>query len=511
MASLRLLFLLLVMCHLLVFTMSGSTTEKHLQKMKEVVKTVADHLDDIREAVTPLLGLIDASGLAISAAVNLILLIITGKTKEDKVLKTVVDEFQNLNFKLDRYHVEQRWDSWASGAYHKPEMDIEVAWTSLFTLVGSLGESADEHTIQRHLDEFLTSYQKYEPATKILQMLLTAKKTTFINNLGQMLAEHTTCNQNSIREYAVFLATLFFKGNMLNQIYYHLKNISSEARINEAAQIQYDFQTAMFQLQKYCTTHITAYVENDIEGLIDQKTNREDLAKKIRSHLETKHNSFDWMVVAFKTKNSERVFKIRNKHTLTGFTVVKKGEISVAVAQQSKGAHTMAGKVKTAIQQCFIKTPMCYEVEKTLRKCNKTVGEVPLSQTYTAVHAFHGNAHESHTDVSDVSSQNANNYEEYNKEVDISSVQDYIHSGECWIFVIFSKTPIKGKYQVLIKSDEAIKNNPCSNMKCGSNNQGQCVSVGFPPLPMCECNHPYYGKNCEKTIDDYKKSLSFGH
>ncbi|KAK2894286.1 hypothetical protein Q8A73_016770 [Channa argus] len=68
MASLRLLFLLLVMCHLLVFTMSGSTTEKHLQKMKEVVKTVADHLDDIREAVTPLLGLIDASGLAISAA-----------------------------------------------------------------------------------------------------------------------------------------------------------------------------------------------------------------------------------------------------------------------------------------------------------------------------------------------------------------------------------------------------------------------------------------------------------
>lgn len=508
MASPGLRFLLLMMSHLLVFAVHTPGTENKLQKAEEALSTTIKYLDLIGQSVDPILKILQKEIPELSGAIELIHLLVTGTPREDAVLKKVVEEFKNLNFKLDQYHVEQRWDSWASGAYFKPEMDIEVAWSNYLTLVFSLWKTADEDTKKRHIDEFMTSYQKYEPATKVLHKLLTAKDTTFINNLGLMLAEHVNCHEDDIRQYTAFIESLILKGNWLNQIYYEYKNINSQARIEESAKIQYDTATAMFQVQKYCITQITDYVEKDVEGLIDKKEDRTELAEKIRSYLEKNYENYEWMVVAFKTKNSaHNIVKIRNKHTLTGFTVVTKEGVSVAVARQTKGNHKMARKITEVIEKCFKSAipVLCYKVEEELRKCQEKVDNIPVSQIYTAVHAFHRGAHKSRTDVSykdtepDTISKN-----EYDISIQKSEGSDtYIYKGKCLIFALLTSTPFIGQFHVMIKSDEEIKNNPCSKLNCGSVERGQCDSIGRPPVAVCVCNHPYYGKNCEKNSYDY--------
>lgn len=37
----------------------------------------------------------------------------------------------------------------------------------------------------------------------------------------------------------------------------------------------------------------------------------------------------------------------------------------------------------------------------------------------------------------------------------------------------------------------------------------ECVQVGYPSIAMCECNRPYYGTNCESSLDDYKNNSKF--
>lgn len=106
---------------------------------------------------------------------------------------------------------------------------------------------------------------------------------------------------------------------------------------------------------------------------------------------------YDWMVVAFLTKNSHHdTTKSLNKHILTGFTEVTKGEVSVAIARQVKGTHTKAIKVKQAIDMCLVKSVLCYKVAEKLSKCKETVETIVVSETYTAVHAFRLNAHDGH-------------------------------------------------------------------------------------------------------------------
>lgn len=147
---------LLLCCFCLVFTASQTP----VQVVKEGFDYVLQHPDEIRQTVSPVLELLSITDPKVKFAVNTIVLLVTGKTPEDKVLKTLVNEFQSLNIKLNKYHMEQKWDSWTSGAYHKPEKDIEVAWNKFQTLLGSLDESRDEATRKRHRNDFITSYQE---------------------------------------------------------------------------------------------------------------------------------------------------------------------------------------------------------------------------------------------------------------------------------------------------------------------------------------------------------------
>lgn len=518
-----LLMMLMMSFHLLVFTTSQPSPDHQI--IKEAFKFISDHSEQIEKAVDIALDLFDVSNPLVKTAIDVISLVLTGKKRDDKVLKTLIDEFKNLNFKLDQYQKELKWDIWAAGAYHKPEMKIKDCWTIFETLQRSLAELG-EHDAKRQnlITDFKSFYVKCEPATRKLRDYMTAKGPTFISNLGLMLAEHLKCDQNAIKQYSVFILKLVFEGNLLNQVYYHLTETGSSAKLEEAVKIQYDVASAIFQMQKYCINQTTKYVREDVEVLIDKKKDRAKLAEDIRVFLEKKDNRYEWMVVAFKAKNSDHSFiKIWNKHTLTlPFTEVTKDDVRVGVARQLKGQHTKADKIIAAIKKCFKKLPLCYEVEKELSKCQEKVDNVQVTQTYTAVHVYHGGAHESLTEVkSDISSHNDNVnpdtislYENVDSGVSTSHESDSkanIYIGQCIMLKLLIKKPFQGNFQVLLKSDEAIanENDPCSKY-CGTKQQGQCVTDGSPSIAMCECNYPYYGNDCGKKINDNKSSSKTG-
>ncbi|RXN13857.1 hypothetical protein ROHU_009406 [Labeo rohita] len=485
MASAGLLFLLLVSSALLISTTIGPVSAdpkqpqemspEEVNKVKEGFKAtsrfVLAKIDKITTAVSPFVELIPVCGKALSIVIRSVGLGVS-LTNEDKNMLTVLDELVNLNTKLDQYHVEQTWNNWAAALYYKPEKNIDVAWSKYTTLMASLRQAKDVSEKIRHKEDFKSSYEKYEPATKTLHKLLIAKGTTFINPLGDLLAEHVNCHEKIIREYTVFINKLIYKGNMMNHFYYRLKDIESAARIDEGAKIAYEAMSAMFQVHVKCITSSMKYVEKDVTKLIDKSQKRSELAKKIWSSLEKDYDRYDWMVVAFWTKKSgHKIIETMNHHVLSGFTEVRKDSVSVAVARQ---------------------------VAKKLAECSEPVENKPVSQTYTAVHAYLREAHDSH---------NAQEVPDEDYEVSASpqnSSAPYIYRGECRR----SPAVTGGKFVVLIKSDEEIMTqDPCSKLDCGGNERGSCVPVEGMFLAVCKCNKEYYGQNCEESLDDYRKYL----
>lgn len=130
MASPGLLFLLLMSSSLLLSVSTSPDQnqleeEKKFNKAKEGAKATAkfilNTIDEIRTVAVPFLGLIPVFGTAISVALTLALVgvsVISKKLNDKKMLYSLISEFESLNSKLDEYRVGQKWDTWASGAYH---------------------------------------------------------------------------------------------------------------------------------------------------------------------------------------------------------------------------------------------------------------------------------------------------------------------------------------------------------------------------------------------------------
>uniref|UniRef100_A0A673FYA5 EGF-like domain-containing protein n=1 Tax=Sinocyclocheilus rhinocerous TaxID=307959 RepID=A0A673FYA5_9TELE len=503
-------FLLLVSSALLISTAIGPASagqnqlqkrspedsEKNTEGATALSKFALSRIDTITSVVCPFLYIIPVYGPLISDLVKLTASEIKGYTDMDLLM----GEFKHLNTKIDRYHVEQKWDSWASGDFHKPEKHIDLAWDKYTTLSQSLWKAKDDAEMERHKKDFRKAYEKYEPATKTLHNLLVKKGVSFRYPLGDALAEHANCHEKDIRAYTVFIYKLIYKGNTMNEYYYKLKNIESDARSDEMASIAYNISSVMFQVHMQCIEKSMDYVIKDVKSLTDQKKSRSDLAKEVWSFLVKAYDRYDWMVVAFISKKSKHtILKFLNSHNLSRFTPVEEGIVTVAVARQVKGNHTLALKVKQAIGRCIDESVLCYKVAKKLSECSELVKGKPVSQTYTAVHAYIRDAHDS---------QNAKKKQDEDYDVSAApedSPDQYIHKGKC------QKSPgVKGgKFVVLIKSDEEIMtNDPCSKLNCGEKKKrGSCVSIKGMFLAACECKMPYYGQNCEESLDDYKKVL----
>uniref|UniRef100_A0A671WI35 EGF-like domain-containing protein n=1 Tax=Sparus aurata TaxID=8175 RepID=A0A671WI35_SPAAU len=471
-----------------VFEMTPEETNKHLKRVKTVVKLFRDNADKIRFALVPFLNMIPVAGSEVGAVVNLILLGVSA-TNKNEVLGTIVSEFKDLNIKLDNYRIEQKWDTWASSAFHKPEKKIREGWDSYITLLSALEQAKDEAERERHRKKFFDAYRvnKYESATKDLRTYLQAKGRTLISNLGDLFAEKVRCHEKDIKEFTVFINELIMKGSFLNDLYYEYENNNSSAIDAEAAKINYDAGSAMFQVHKSCIFNSMEYVKLDVTDLMNDPKDHKDrqkLAEKVRSFLSQTYNRYDWMVVAYLTKHSNRTFlKTENRHYLSNFTEVTKGEVSVVVARQMTGNYTMVKDLKTELDRCFTKSVLCSDVEKKLKGC------VKVSGSYTAVHAYTDKGHASYTEPS-------------------TTKAPYIYTRKCKKIKLVKG----GQIVIMIKSDEEMNKNPCDNLKCnGGKNEGtdrgECVHPEDTFVAMCECKHPYYGQQCELSLDDYKKEL----
>ncbi|KAL1276509.1 hypothetical protein QQF64_036132 [Cirrhinus molitorella] len=158
---------------------------------------------------------------------------------------------------------------------------------------------------------------------------------------------------------------------------------------------------------------------------------------------------------------------------MSGFTEVTKEGISVAVARQVKGNYTKAALVKKAIDKCIDNSDLCYKVAEKLKNCRSTVESKPVSQTYTAVHAYlRESPKEAVYEDTDISDE------------DMSNQTPYILKGKC------HKSPgvSGGKFVVFIKSGRRNNDNgPCSKLNCGMDQRGKCVRMTDVFLALCEC------------------------
>lgn len=465
---------------------------------------------DILKSAASVASVVPVVGAVFSLLMTIAILI-DEHVNDKSLLKDIKEEFEKIDLKLEKHHRELKWNIWAAATYSKPEMKIRTAWTEYKTLLGSLAGAKDQDERKRHEKSFIEAYSKYEKAPREMGELLKKTGKSFVNNLGDELAEYVKCHEKEIIEYTYLILTLIFKGNMMNQFYYRLKNIQSEARNDEMKKNVYEAMTAMFEIQKQCIDSSMTYVKQDVKPLIDKSKKRDDLAQEVWDFLQKTYDRYDWMVVGFITKKSRhKTIKTLNKHVLTGFQDVSTERITVAVSRQVKGTQSKVQEVSTAIEKCIKKKVLCYKVEETLRTCGEKVAGIPMSQTYTAVHAYIKKAHQSIKKKE--GNRKANVKDQADDEDEVSAAPEnpsdqtpYIYTGEC------EKSPgVKhGKFVVLIKSDEEMMGkDPCAKQDCGQRKgRGKCVKMKDMFLGICRCNYPYYGLHCENDINDYAIEL----
>lgn len=546
MASDSLLLLLLVSCSLLVPTENASTPAKHQKpgeasllvrhyqpgessplvkrnnkprpgeatpedynKFKAAGKNIGlfalKTLEQVLSVAVSVTSMVDGTPGKVATGILSLTLVGVSKLNEKfddnpKVdIATLKKEIQSLKSTFAKYHVKTEWNTWAAGVYHKPEQEINVAWNMYLTMMNSLLETKDEKQRERHVREFVG---KYNPKSVYkLHYHLIDKGQSFIRKLGDMLAEHVNCHEKDIRSYTDFISMLMFKGNKMNQLYYGVDNLLSEARLEEQISLAYDAISIMNEVHSDCASRSMVYVIKDVEEVIEahKADDRQTLANEVWSRLNTAYDRYDWMVVAFKPKmSSHYILEFRNSHILTGFEPVQKDDVIVSVARQAKGPQTKIKLITDTIASCFEAVVQCYKVAKILNKCGKKVKmgglEIPVVETYTAVHAFmwEKKAHQSHGAVKAPEEE----WEEGDGTPVANSAQTpYIYTGVC-------KTWFKkGKFVVMIKSEEEIlTKDPCIKLKCGGAQRGTCVRVPDVFVAMCKCKYPYFGDNCEKTV-----------
>ncbi|XP_044186110.1 uncharacterized protein LOC122966172 [Thunnus albacares] len=502
MASAGLLLLLLVSSSLILSSLSasvqlGKPKMSRKEKAKKGFKIAAYVLDKGLHVLTPAFEAIPVAGPYLKAISETIQAILedSGVIHADPTLGVYRDDIAKL--KTEFKYVQTKWDTMAD-QYNKYGNYISRAWTKytqLEELCADPKKSSEEK--QNHINHFKTSYPKVRGYTESLHDLLknrdlTATSGPELNKFGQVMAQHVRCHVKEIRVFSLLTYLLVNQGIVVSNFMDHLDKVN-EAK--DLAQIYVDTASALFQIEKYCISNFTGYIHFDVKDLVKDKTDRKKVAENIRSFLEKTYESYDWMVIVFITKHSEKLISRRNLHTTYGFEDIPVDELTVSVAKQVKGTYTKAIQVSHDIKSCLEKNKKkvkCSEVPQTLGDC-KTANGHPLLETFTAVHAFIKESHQS---------TSAKNVEHATKDPEAKTA--YFYEGDC------VRDRLKpGRFVVLIKSDEEIENkDPCSKKKCGGATKGKCELVENTLIPVCECKGQNYGDKCEGSSQEIEKIMS---
>lgn len=411
-------------------------------------------------------------------------------------LDNIKSGLKALDVKFDIFRADMKWDAGAGGAYQMTVNNIEKAWVKYNELgCSSKQTSGNKKKVLENI--FFTFYSQYADSTLDLHQLLTAKPDSITKNLGDVLADKLRCHEKDITTQFLYLNKLMCKGNILNDKYYESKGANTEVRVNTAEEMASQSASALVRSHHRCISDSAAYIERDIFELIDDTKKHQKIADSIRDFLAKTYDRYDWMVFAFTTQNSKHKPDLVKRHIYSGFAEVERGTVTVAVAKQVKGAYTKAASVKQAIERCLSNNRICVNIPQKIRACRERVLGKELSQTYTAVHAYKS---KSQTASTVVELPHVEDSELPHNSVSLNdpSLTPHLFTGECGKKF--------GKYTVLIKSDEEIMGvNPCSKVRCMNNSK--CVVVSGTSIAVCECQYPFYGERCEKSLETYKRSL----
>ncbi|TKS65272.1 hypothetical protein D9C73_028455 [Collichthys lucidus] len=503
MVSPALLFLLLVSSSLFLSTLSVDGND--VERIKSKSQMTFNVISKIKDMAVPFLGLIEPSGTLIALCANLGLGLLGLADGQNEVIDVLRDEFEKLNFKMDKNQKEMKWEIWSAAAYSDTEKKINVAWDNYGKLLESLrGKSKEES--KTLTEEFIKKYPR--TATEELHKYLTTTGPSLMKNLAEMLGTKIKCDEVQIKAYTLLIDLLIYRGIRMNHLIYKLENTEIKEKFESSAKMAYESAVFMFNIHKSCLLN-SDYIEEDVKEFIQEPKRRTKMARDVRSFMANKYERYDWMVVAYKTGHSQRSCEVFNQHTLHGFQFeVQSGDVSVALARQAKGNHTFPDKVKRAIERCLYNMVKCHDVAKKLKNCKENVegikrddGEkIRVTDAVTAVHAY--------LDKSHAASNAKEAPDEYSKPDDITV--PYIYTGRCikYKFLRIKNLGFTGNFAVLIKSDEEIlKKDPCLGLNCGGERRGTCVPVADSFVAMCECKEPYYGEKCEESKDDYKRKL----
>lgn len=491
--------LLLLLSSFLTCSLSGPP-RSDLQENRALQKRgkTADKVEELLKIVNaakPFIGLIPTAGSYLTAILDFVN-VIAGKNPEQQLLDYIKLKFDDLNVKIDKNQKEIMFNIWKSSNYAKLEKKITIAWNKLGELLKDCKEPCFENLRKDGNDKIIDQY--FKKAVKYVDDLHynIAGKGVYNADYMQLLKDHVRCDERRLKIFSAVNALLAHRAITMTNFYNLFSNIKTDedALANKAR----DISAAMFEIHKNCTSEPDQYVKLDILDQITESEKQTNLAKSIREYLDKTFYHYNWMVVAFKTESSNHkkvISKWLNSHILTGFTAVDKGKISVAFAKQAKGNHKKTAQVVEAIKKCYSKPVICNQVRAKLESCADLKGK------YSAIHAYihneHGSVHALEADVAPTTEV---------FDPDEKQPIPYLYSGKC---TRFGKGVVPFKhFRVLIESDEVWMNkDPCEGINCGGKERGKCVEVKNAHIGLCECEKKYYGENCEKTMEEFKKEV----
>ncbi|XP_047212231.1 uncharacterized protein LOC124863904 [Girardinichthys multiradiatus] len=499
MASSGLVMLLLMLVSFLISSQSDPQASKHkehhllLKRANKNIVAIGKDTKTLLNKVEPFIALIPDAGPFLSAFIKLLL---GGRGDGEKIISLVKAEFKKLHEKLDNQLITMTWNTWASGPYQEAESNIKLAWKNLNELSAKCKSPC---SVSKNKEQYMNLFKKLHSNLAFspdkLHMLLTTQQPSFITDFKTLFTDHVRCHEKAVKDFGQLITELMIMSNTVSLFYYSLHGVN---KAEEIAQMTFEVISVMSEIHRFCILKPEKYIIKDVIDLIDENQDRQKLAKDIKKFLEKTYSNYDWIVVAFITRHSKysRFYnKFLNRHYLAGFTEVTKGEVSVAVAKQMKGNHVMAEQViKGKIQSCLSKITDCKKIIESLNKCPQINGK-PLSDYYTAVHAYVSKSHDS-AEV------------EQDEFIDAGrSTPPYIYTGDCKKYNIQTG----GHFRVLIRSDEDLKkDNPCKNVNCGGTEKGKCVTLPNVQKAVCQCNKDYMGSRCEISLKEFTNAIRVG-
>uniref|UniRef100_A0A3Q2CJD2 EGF-like domain-containing protein n=1 Tax=Cyprinodon variegatus TaxID=28743 RepID=A0A3Q2CJD2_CYPVA len=463
------------------------------RKKPEDVKMEAKDIKNLVIKAEPFISLIPKAGPFLGAFINVFL---KGEGDTDKIIRNLKTGFKDLNKKLDNQLITTTWNIWASGPYQEAESNIRLAWKNLIDLLEKCKNPCfSKEQKERNMNVFKELHANLVFAPDKLHMLLTTQQPTFMTDFEALVTDHARCHEDRIEGFVQLISALMYMSNTVNVFYYSLHGID---KAEEMARMTFEMMSFMSKVQMTCILNPEKYIEKDVIDLIDENQDRQQLAKDIKVFLDKTYSLYDWLVVAFITRNSRHtksLTKFRNRHNLEGFTEVTKGEVSVAVAKQIKGSYNEVQTVIKDIEKCFTKSN-CEDVIKKLKECKD------LSDKYTAVHAYRRKSHDS-----------AESDEDEFIDGEDNSIAGIYTAGCAKMGLEAKKGLFKGgHFRVMIKSDEELNKNKnlCQNVNCGESKQGKCDVLKNVQKAICLCNEGYTGSNCEISQKEFIEAIRKG-